>query len=111
MLRIWDSCLGEQTRLQSDGGLDVGQEDDEQQCRRETHKVQKTIGQISIMPLNAHLDHFQHLYREWNAEAGDLTHEAKREGSSWNTYHGEAKIEGHQDLFLMEELVMLTTIG
>ena len=31
------------------------------------------------------------LFTEWNEEAEEMTHEAKREGSSWNNFQGEGK--------------------
>ena len=33
---------------------------------------------------------FHHIYREWNQEAGRLTHVAREKGATWNSYIVEA---------------------
>ena len=37
-----------------------------------------------------HLEMFQHIYRDWNQEADQLTHEAREKGETWNSYITEA---------------------
>ena len=49
-------------------------------------KTQKMLDRTDIRPVGDHVDMFQHVLRERNQEAVHLTHVARGEGATWNSY-------------------------
>ena len=64
-------------------------------------RTQKKLDKTGLRPMGDHVDMFQHVYREWNQEAGRLMHVAREEGTTWNSYVMEkgARVEAVGSFF------------
>ena len=102
------SCLGQSNensgfgRLESDCELDEWEMEDQQsKVQDDVQETQKTLDKTDIRPMGDHLDMLQHIYRDWNQEADQLTHVAREKGETWNSYITEAgtRIEAVRSFF------------
>ena len=49
-------------------------------------KTQHMMDKTDIRPVRDHLDMSQHIYRDWNQEAGRLTHVSRENGATLNSH-------------------------
>ena len=49
-------------------------------------KTQNVLDRTDFRHMGDHLDLFQHIFREWNQEANQLTHVAREKGATWNSF-------------------------
>ena len=84
------SCLGQSNENSGFGRLES-----------DVQETQKTLDKTEIRPMGDHLDMLQHIYRDWNQEADQLTHVAREKGETWNSYITEAgtRIEAVRSFF------------
>ena len=66
-----------------------------QKFRMMVQKTQNMLDKTVIRPMGDHLDMFQRIHRDWNQEADHLTHVARENGATWNSYitEEETRIE------------------
>ena len=83
-LRKWDPSWRKQTRVQTwrDSNLVVNSlkgrwKINSQRFRAEVQKTQNLLDKRYIRPMSDHMGLFEHICRQWNEEAGLLTHEAR----------------------------------
>ena len=85
-VRIWDSSWESQTLLHvlENSTLVIkwlsGRCKINEQKKKRNVQSSRLAGQLRHQPMSDHLDLFQHIYREWNKEAVELPHKARKCG-------------------------------